>query len=107
MLLYGGTHSLVVKEFAEAGIEYSFAPCDVQSMMAAVKPNTRLIYAETPANPLLEIIDLEQLATQANKKGILTMVDSTFASPINQNPFKWASTLLCTVGPNIWAGTAT
>jgi cystathionine beta-lyase len=86
--LYGGTHSLVVKEFADAGIEYSFAPSNVESMMAAVKPNTRLIYAETPANPLLEIIDLEQLATQASKNAIMTVVDNTFASPINQNPLQ-------------------
>ncbi len=85
--LYGGTHALVVREFAAAGIEHTFASCTAESLMAAVRPGTRIIYAESPANPRLDIIDLQELAARAAAKKILTVVDNTFASPINQNPF--------------------
>jgi cystathionine beta-lyase/cystathionine gamma-synthase len=54
----------------------------------AVKPNTKLLYAETPANPICAVIDLAELGKLAREHNALTVVDSTFASPINQNPIK-------------------
>jgi cystathionine beta-lyase/cystathionine gamma-synthase len=54
----------------------------------AVKPNTKLLYAETPANPICAVIDLAELSKLAQEHNALTVVDSTFASPINQNPIK-------------------
>lgn len=54
----------------------------------AIKPNTKLLYAETPANPICAVIDLEELAKLGKQHGAVTVVDSTFASPINQNPIK-------------------
>jgi cystathionine beta-lyase/cystathionine gamma-synthase len=53
-----------------------------------VKPNTKLMYAETPANPICAVIDLAELSKLAKEHNALVVVDSTFASPINQNPIK-------------------
>ena len=85
--LYGGTYNLVNEEFSKYGIEYSFAKgWSADAFEAAIKKNTKVIYIETPSNPLLTITDLEAVAALAKKNGVLTMIDNTFASPVNQNP---------------------
>lgn len=84
--IYGGTHSLIKNEFDSAGIEYTFAACDAQSMIAAIRPNTKVVYAETPSNPMMEIIDLEKLGRECKNRSIVSVTDNTFATPINQNP---------------------
>lgn len=84
--LYGGTHALILKELDRLGIEYSFATTSPESIAAAVKPNTRLIYIESPTNPLLNILDLEAVAEVARACGALTVIDGTFGTPILQNP---------------------
>lgn len=85
--LYGGTYHLVTGEFNKLGIEYSFTqggrPEDFEVL---VKENTRVIYIETPSNPLLTITDLSGVAEIAKKHGLISMIDNTFASPVNQNP---------------------
>ena len=85
--LYGGTSNLVVEEFDKFGIEYSFtkdiAPSSFES---EVKENTKVIYIETPSNPLLTITDIKAVAEIAKKHGLVSMIDNTFASPVNQNP---------------------
>ena len=86
--LYGGTHSLVVEEFENAGISFAFASCDAQSLIESIQSNTKVIYIETPSNPLLEIVDLAGVAEKARSRGVMTVVDNTFASPINQNPIR-------------------
>jgi cystathionine beta-lyase len=86
--LYGGTFHLVVSELAKYGIEFSIAKSvNVKDIAAEIRPNTRLIYIETPSNPLLEITDIEEVARIAKSKGVLTAIDGTFASPVNQNPY--------------------
>ncbi|XZE56614.1 trans-sulfuration enzyme family protein [Planctomycetaceae bacterium SH139] len=84
--LYGGTHLLVLKEFEQAGIAYTFARTDTRSLVAAIQPTTKAIYIETPSNPLLDIVDLKSAANEGRSRGITTIVDNTFATPINQNP---------------------
>jgi len=84
--IYGGTHHFATAEFERFGIEYSFAPNEAAAFEAAVRPNTRIIYIETPSNPLLLITDIEAVARIARSRNILTVIDNTFASPINQNP---------------------
>ena len=85
--IYGGTFNLVNEEFDKYGIEYSFtdgmAPEDFESK---IKANTKVIYIETPSNPLLKITDLKAIAQMAKQHGIVSMIDNTFASPVNQNP---------------------
>lgn len=79
---------LFFHEFApEYGIEVTRVDQrDNDAFENAIRPNTKLIYIETPSNPNLEITDLEFIGTLGRKKGIFTMVDNTFASPINQRP---------------------
>jgi len=85
--LYGGTRNLVVEEFAKFGIEYSFAKdLDPESFETEVRKNTKVIYIETPSNPLLTITDIKAVAEIAKKHGLVSMIDNTFASPVNQNP---------------------
>jgi cystathionine beta-lyase len=85
--LYGGTYNFVVEEFHKFGIEYTFtngfSEADFRS---AVQENTKVIYIETPSNPLMLITDLEMISNIAKEHGLISMIDNTFASPINQNP---------------------
>lgn len=84
--LYGGTHALVTTEFERLGVEYNLAGASAQAIASAIQPNTRMIYIESPTNPLLRVIDLEAVAAVAKQHGCLTAIDGTFASPILQNP---------------------
>ena len=80
--------SILLKELLpQFGVEVSyFDQQDISSLEAALRPNTRMIYLETPSNPNLAITDLAYVATLAKTKGIITICDNTFASPINQRP---------------------
>ena len=84
--IYGGTHHFATAEFDRFGIEYTFATGTIEELESAVRDNTRVIYIETPSNPLLVITDIEAVAKLARSKNILTVIDNTFATPINQNP---------------------
>ena len=86
-VIYGGTYNFIVSEFDKFGIEYSFTESDkVEDFKPLIKENTKVLYIETPSNPLLGITDMKAIADLAKENGILTMIDNTFASPINQNP---------------------
>lgn len=88
--LYGGTIHFIGQELTRFGIEYSFVnSTDVKDYEKAVYENTKVIYIETPSNPLLKITNLEDIANMAKSKNILSIIDNTFASPINQNPIDW------------------
>ena len=85
--IYGGAFNLVVEEFEKMGIEYSFTDgVDVKDFESKIKSNTKVIYLETPSNPLLTITDIKAVAAIAKKNGLISMIDNTFASPINQTP---------------------
>ena len=85
--LYGGTYHFVTAELSRLGIAYTLVDTpDAASVEAALRPNTRVIYVETPSNPLLKITDLRAVARVAHAHGLTTVIDNTFASPINQNP---------------------
>ena len=88
--LYGGTYNLVVEEFAKYGIDYTFTDgLDKTAFAKAITPQTKVLYIETPSNPLMTITDMQMVSDLAKEKGIVTMIDNTFASPINQNPLKF------------------
>ncbi|MCW9038081.1 PLP-dependent aspartate aminotransferase family protein [Altibacter sp.] len=85
--LYGGTYNFVTEEFEKFGIEYTFAQgFSEKDFRNAIKQNTKVIYVETPSNPLMLITDLKMIARIAKEHGLVTMIDNTFASPINQTP---------------------
>lgn len=84
--LYGGTHAFATDEFKRLGIDYTFAETDAASICNAVKKNTTAIVIESPTNPLLSVIDIRKIAAFARKRRIVTIIDNTFATPINQTP---------------------
>lgn len=85
--LYGGTYRLFTKIFEGFGVKFHFVDMgDLKNVEAKVNANTKLIWAETPTNPLLRIIDIAGLAGISKKQGCLLGVDNTFASPYLQNP---------------------
>jgi cystathionine gamma-lyase len=86
--LYGGTRRLFTQIFRERfGIEFTFVDArDTDAVGSAIQPNTRLIWLETPTNPLMKLCDIEAIARMARSRGILTVVDNTFASPCFQQP---------------------
>jgi cystathionine beta-lyase len=89
-VIYGGTYNFIATEFDKYGIEYSFTESDkIEDFTALIKDNTKILYIETPSNPLLGITDMKAISKVAKKHNILTMIDNTFASPINQNPYDY------------------
>jgi cystathionine beta-lyase len=84
--LYGGTHAFVTEAFARLGIGHTFAETGVDTIAAAVTERTKVIVIESPTNPLLTVVDIAGVAAMARARGITTIIDNTFASPINQKP---------------------
>jgi cystathionine beta-lyase/cystathionine gamma-synthase len=84
--LYGGTHAFATDTFDRFGIRYSFAATDAESVISAALPETRVIVIESPTNPLLGILDIRRVAEFARNRGMVTIIDNTFATPIYQNP---------------------
>jgi cystathionine beta-lyase/cystathionine gamma-synthase len=85
--LYGGAYHAIITEFPKYGMEVSFVDgADPENFRKVIKANTKVIYIETPSNPTLKITDIKAVAAIAKKHGILTIIDNTFASPVNQNP---------------------
>jgi cystathionine gamma-lyase len=87
--LYGGTHRLFDKTLANFGLEFTYIDATkVKNVEGAIKTNTRMIWLESPTNPLLKLCDIRAIARIAKKYGVLTVVDNTFASPYLQNPLE-------------------
>jgi cystathionine beta-lyase len=85
--LYGGTSNFIREEFPKYGIEFTFTNgYDLNDFKEAIQPNTKVIHIETPSNPLLTITDIKAIAELAKSNQIISTIDNTFASPINQNP---------------------
>ncbi len=85
--LYGGTHHAIVNELPRYGITYTLVDGTVpENFENAIRKETRVIYIETPSNPTLKITDIKAVSEIARKHDLVTIIDNTFASPINQNP---------------------
>jgi cystathionine beta-lyase/cystathionine gamma-synthase len=85
--MYGGTYRLFTKIFTKFGIKFHYVnQQDINNIRTLIKPSTKLIWIETPTNPLMNIVDIEAIAKIAKEKKIFTCVDNTFASPYLQNP---------------------
>ena len=85
--IYGGTLNLVIKEFKKFNIEYSLVDSfDIKEYEMEIKENTKIIFIESPSNPLLKVIDLQAISNLSKKYNLISIIDNTFSSPINQNP---------------------
>jgi len=90
--VFGSTHQILNIIFPRFGISHSYADInDLASWEANIKPNTRMIFVETPSNPALDIIDLDWLGKLAAKHNLILNVDNCFATPYLQNPAKWGA----------------
>src|SRR5213595_3119627 len=87
--VYGGTHRQMTHIWARHGLEFSFVDAaDAANVAAAVTPRTRMVYAETPTNPMMRLCDLQAVAAIARGAGALCVVDNTFATPCFQRPLE-------------------
>lgn len=103
--IYGGTYHFVTSELSRFGISYTFTDTtEPESFAAAIQENTRLLYLETPSNPLLKLTDIEAVAKLARERGLLTAIDNTFASPINQTPLSLGVDLVMHSGTKYLGG---
>src|SRR6266705_5765039 len=88
--LYGGTHDLMNRDFATLGLAVDFIDADRrESWQAQLRPTTRAIYVEAMTNPLLQVADLEAVVEFARAHGLVSIIDNTFASPVNFRPPEW------------------
>jgi len=94
--LYGGTYRLFERvRRRSAGLDFTFLDLNDQAALkAALKPNTRMIWAETPTNPMLTLVDLAKVGAFARKHGLIFVVDNTFCSPMLQRPLEYGADLV-------------
>ena len=103
--MFGSTIKLIGTEFGKFGVETSFvSQTDVAEWKAALKPNTRLLFAETPTNPLTEVCDIAALAAIAHDAGALLAVDNCFATPVLQRPLALGADLVIHSGTKFLDG---
>ncbi len=94
--IFGSTHTVISKYLPKYGMEYSYvaAGATAADWEAAIQPNTKMIYVETPTNPGLEVVDIAMLSTIAKKHHIILNVDNCFATPIGQTPIDLGADLV-------------
>ncbi|HEY4208107.1 MAG TPA: aminotransferase class I/II-fold pyridoxal phosphate-dependent enzyme [Puia sp.] len=93
--IFGSTHTVITKYLPKFGIEYTYVPAgDQDAWEASIRPNTKMIYLETPTNPGLEILDLEKAGQLARKHKLILNVDNCFATPIGQTPIQYGADLV-------------
>ena len=93
--VYGGTHRQMTHIWSRLGLKFTFVDGgDAQQIAAAVTPQTKLIYAETPTNPMMRLCDLEATGEIARKAGALFVVDNTFATPLFQRPIEFGADIV-------------
>lgn len=93
--LYGGTYRILTKVLARFGVKIHFVSmAQASNIEAFITPQTKMIWVETPTNPLINIIDIQAISHIAKKHGVLVSVDNTFASPYLQNPLDWGADIV-------------
>lgn len=93
--LYGGSHRLMEQVFRDLGIEFDFIDLsDPANLDAGIRPNTRMVYAETPTNPMMFLTDLQAIGDRCQARGLLFVVDNTFATPVLQRPLDFGADIV-------------
>ena len=103
--IYGGTIRFLSQWLPKLGIETTFVDTnDIEQHERAIRPNTKILYIESPTNPTVRVVDLEKIAALAQKRGLVSMIDSTFATPINCRPAEWGIDLVLHSGTKYFGG---
>jgi len=102
--LYGGTHHFATEWFSHFGIDCTFTKTSARDMIKGVTPKTKVIVIESPTNPLLAVVDIEKIAQFARKENITTIIDNTFASPVNQTPLDFGIDIVVHSGTKYLGG---
>ena len=94
--IFGSTHTVIAKYLPKFGIDYSYISADANEAAweAAIRPNTKMIYLETPTNPGLDVLDIEMIGRIAKRQNIILNVDNCFATPVNQQPILFGADLV-------------
>ena len=103
--IYGGVTKFLATWLPKLGVEATFVDAvQYEQHERAIRPNTRLLYLESPTNPTLRVVDLRRMADLAKRHGILTLIDSTFATPINSRPAEFGIDLILHSGTKYFGG---
>ncbi len=103
--IYGGVTKFLSSWLPKLGVETTFVETANYELHArAIRPNTKLLYVESPTNPTLKVVDLRKISALAKQHGLITAIDSTFATPINQRPFEFGIDLVMHSGTKYFAG---
>jgi cystathionine beta-lyase len=102
--LYGGTRHFAKTWFSHFAIDCTFVSTDADAVTAGVTDKTKIIVVESPTNPLLGVIDIEQIADFARQNNIVTIIDNTFASPVNQTPADYGMDIIVHSGTKYLGG---
>lgn len=94
--IYGGTYNLFAVTMRKMGIDFTFVSpdCTEEELQAAFRPNTKLVFGETVANPAIKVLDIEKFAKVAHRNGVPLIIDNTFATPVNCRPFEWGADIV-------------
>jgi len=105
--IYGGVTKFLSRWLPKMGVETTFVDTnDIEQHERAIRPNTKLIHVESPTNPMVRVVDLEKIVALARKHGLITTIDSTFATPINCRPAEWGIDLVLHSGTKYFGGHA-
>jgi cystathionine beta-lyase/cystathionine gamma-synthase len=103
--IYGGVIKFLSAWLPNLGIETTFVDTnDLEQFERAIRPNTKLLHVESPTNPNLRVVDLEKIAAIGRKHGLITTIDSTFATPVNCRPAEWGIDLVLHSGTKYFGG---
>src|SRR3979490_3039461 len=106
-LFYGGVIKFLSQWLPKLGIETTFVDTnDIEQHERAIRPNTKILHIESPTNPTVRVVDLEKIAALARKHGLISTIDSTFATPINCRPAEWGIDLVLPSGTKYFGGHA-
>lgn len=103
--IYGGVTKFLSQWLPKLGVETTFVDTnDLEQHERALRPNTKILHVESPTNPTVRVVDLEKIAALGRKHGVITTIDSTFATPINCRPVEWGIDLVLHSGTKYFGG---
>lgn len=103
--VYGGTHKFLSQWLPKFGVETTLVDTtDYSQHERAIRPNTKILYVESPTNPAIRVVDMERVAGMAKQQGLISMIDSTFGTPINQHPAQYGFDLIMHSGTKYLSG---